>query len=140
MREITEVKEAGLAAIAQSSDLNELTLVRNEYLSKKGLVAGLMSGMKDLDASLRPAFGALINDCKEELERALKEKQEALALVALQEKMAKDWIDISLPATNFPIGNLHPLTLVQQEIEDIFRSMGYRVVEGPEVELDFIQL
>lgn len=136
MKEITVVKEAGLAAIERSKDLNELTQVRNEYLSKKGLVASLMSGMKDLDASLRPAFGALINDCKEELEKALKQKQEALTLVALQEKMAKDWIDISLPATKFPVGNLHPLTLVQQEIEDIFRSMGYRVVEGPEVELD----
>ena len=136
MKEITDVKEAGLAAIGRSNDLNELTQVRNEYLSKKGLVASLMSGMKDLDASLRPAFGALINDCKEELEKALKQKQEALTLVALQEKMAKDWIDISLPATKFPVGNLHPLTLVQQEIEDIFRSMGYRVVEGPEVELD----
>ena len=136
MREITEVKEAGLAAIERSKDLNELTQVRNEYLSKKGLVANLMSGMKDLDAALRPAFGALINNCKEELESAIREKQEALALIALQEKMAKDWIDITLPATRFPVGNLHPLTLVQQEIEDIFRSMGYQVVEGPEVELD----
>ena len=76
MKEITHVKEAGLAAIAQSTDLVQLTTVRNEYLSKKGLVASLMSGMKDLDPSQRPAFGALINDCKEALETALKEKQD----------------------------------------------------------------
>jgi phenylalanyl-tRNA synthetase alpha chain len=136
MKEITSVKEAGLAAIAQCTNLGQLTLVRNEYLSKKGLVANLMNGMKDLDPSLRPAFGALINNCKEELELALKQKQEVLQDAALVEKMAKEWIDISLPATGFPVANLHPLTLVQQEIEDIFRVMGYQVVEGPEVELD----
>jgi phenylalanyl-tRNA synthetase alpha chain len=136
MKKITDVKEAGLAAIEQSTDLNQLTQVRNEYLSKKGLVAALMSEMKDLDASMRPAFGALVNNCKEELELALKTKQDSLQSIALQEKMATDWIDVTLPSTKFPVANLHPLTLVQQEIEDIFRSMGYQVVEGPEVDLD----
>lgn len=136
MNELIKVKEEGLQAIAEALDLAQLSAVRNEYLSKKGLVSGLMSKMRELDPADRPAFGAQVNEIKESLEVALKDKQTTLEEMALSVRLAQEWIDITLPATQIANGNMHPLTLVQNAIEDVFRNMGYQVVEGPEVELD----
>lgn len=136
MNELIKVKEDGLQAIVEALDLAQLTAVRNEYLSKKGLVSGLMSKMRELDPADRPAFGAMVNEIKESLEVALKDKQIVLEEMALSVRLAQEWIDITLPATQIANGNMHPLTLVQHAIEDVFRNMGYQVVEGPEVELD----
>lgn len=136
MNELIKVKEDGLLAIAEALDLAQLSAVRNEYLSKKGLVSGLMSKMRELDPADRPAFGAQVNEIKESLEVALKDKQTTLEEMALSVRLAQEWIDITLPATQIANGNMHPLTLVQNAIEDVFRNMGYQVVEGPEVELD----
>lgn len=136
MNELIKVKEDGLQAIAEALDLAQLSAVRNEYLSKKGLVSGLMSKMRELDPADRPAFGAQVNEIKESLEVALKDKQTTLEEMALSVRLAQEWIDITLPATQIANGNMHPLTLVQNAIEDVFRNMGYQVVEGPEVELD----
>ena len=136
MNELIKVKEEGLQAIAEALDLAQLSAVRNEYLSKKGLVSGLMSKMRELDPADRPAFGAQVNEIKESLEVALKDKQTTLEEMALSVRLAQEWIDITLPATQIANGNMHPLTLVRNAIEDVFRNMGYQVVEGPEVELD----
>ncbi len=136
MNQLMKVKEEGLQAIAEALDLAQLSAVRNEYLSKKGLVSGLMSKMRELDPADRPAFGAQVNEIKESLEVALKDKQTTLEEMALSVRLAQEWIDITLPATQIANGNMHPLTLVQNAIEDVFRNMGYQVVEGPEVELD----
>lgn len=136
MNELIKVKEDGLQAIAEALDLAQLSAVRNEYLSKKGLVSALMSKMRELDPADRPAFGAQVNEIKESLEVALKDKQTTLEEMALSVRLAQEWIDITLPATQIANGNMHPLTLVQNAIEDVFRNMGYQVVEGPEVELD----
>lgn len=137
MKQIKDVLDQGLAAINQAETLESLIEVRNTYLSKKGLVSALMGQLKELDDQQKKAFGQQVNIAKETLENALKTKQEQLEADALAIKLATESIDITLPATNFPAGNLHPLTLVQQEIEDLFIGLGYQVVEGPEVELDY---
>ncbi len=137
MIDVNKLQEEGKAAIEAANDLTELANVRNAYLSKKGYVAGLMTEMKNLPNEEKPAFGALVNQVKQELETALSQQTQKLESLALSSRLAKEEIDITLSASSPLVGTLHPLTIVRQEIEDLFISMGYTVKEGPEVELDF---
>ena len=131
------VLNEGLLAIEACQNLADLQNVRNEYLSKKGLVTQLMGKMKDLSAEDKPAFGAQVNQIKQSLEAAFKLKEEALQEAAFDAQLQKGKIDLSLPSAMPLVGTLHPLTIVQTEIEQFFMGMGYLVKEGPEVELDY---
>ncbi len=131
------VLNEGLLAIEACQNLSDLQNVRNEYLSKKGLVAQLMGKMKDLSAEDKPAYGAQVNQIKQSLEAAFKLKEEALQEAAFDVQLQKGKIDLSLPSAMPLVGTLHPLTIVQTEIEQFFIGMGYLVKEGPEVELDY---
>lgn len=137
MIDVNKLQEEGMAAIEAADDLTELQNVRNAYLSKKGYVASLMAEMKNLPNDEKPAFGALVNQVKQELENALLQQTQKLEALALAKRLSEEKIDITLSASMPPVGTLHPLTIVRQEIEDLFISMGYTVKEGPEVELDF---
>ncbi len=132
-----KLRKDGLEAIQVCTNLNELSLVRNEYLSKKGLVSQLMLQMKDLPVEEKPAFGSKVNELKQTLENAFKEKEAELEDLKLNEQLKLGKIDITLPSSLPRVGNLHPLTVVQTEIEQFFIGMGYFVEEGPEVELDY---
>ncbi len=131
------VLNEGLLAIEACQTLADLQNVRNEYLSKKGLVTQLMGKMKDLSADDKPAYGAQVNQVKQSLEAAFKLKEEALQEAAFDAQLQKGKIDLSLPSAMPLVGTLHPLTIVQTEIEQFFMGMGYLVKEGPEVELDY---
>jgi len=130
------LKEA-LEALKSASDKAELQEIYNLYLSKKGKVAGLMSQMKDLSPEEKPKFGAKVNILKQALEEAYAFAQERISQKAIIEALEKDKIDLTLPSTKLKVGTLHPLTLVQKEIEEHFIGMGYLVKEGPEVERDY---
>ncbi|HET6785827.1 MAG TPA: phenylalanine--tRNA ligase subunit alpha [Erysipelotrichaceae bacterium] len=132
-----KLRKDGLEAIQGCTNLNELSSVRNEYLSKKGLVSQLMLQMKDLPVEEKPAFGSKVNELKQTLENAFKEKEAELEDLKLNEQLKLGKIDITLPSSLPRVGNLHPLTVVQTEIEQFFIGMGYFVEEGPEVELDY---
>ena len=131
------VLNEGLLAIEACQTLADLQNVRNEYLSKKGLVTQLMGKMKDLSAEDKPAYGAQVNQVKQSLEAAFKLKEEALQEAAFDAQLQTGKIDLSLPSAMPLVGTLHPLTIVQTEIEQFFMGMGYLVKEGPEVELDY---
>ena len=131
------VLNEGLLAIEACQNLADLQNVRNEYLSKKGLITQLMGKMKDLSAEDKPAYGAQVNQVKQSLEAAFKLKEEALQEAAFDAQLQKGKIDLSLPSAMPLVGTLHPLTIVQTEIEQFFMGMGYLVKEGPEVELDY---
>jgi len=132
-----KLRKDGLEAIQACTNLSELANVRNEYLSKKGLVSQLMLQMKDLSPEEKPAFGSKVNDLKQTLENAFKLKEVELEDVKLNEQLKLGKIDITLPSSLPRVGTLHPLTVVQTEIEQFFIGMGYLVEEGPEVELDY---
>ncbi len=137
MIDINTILQEGKAAILAAQDRIELQDVRNVYLSKKGLVAQLMNGMKDLSNAEKPEFGASVNAVKQMLEATLETQALKLEDEAIAKQLSSSKIDITLSAHHPLVGTLHPLTIVQQEIEDLFISMGYTVKEGPEVELDF---
>jgi phenylalanyl-tRNA synthetase alpha chain len=137
MIDVNKIIEEGKAAILAAKDRAELQNVRNVYLSKKGLIASLMSEMKDLVNEDKPKFGAMVNTAKQILELTLETQSVKLEDEAIAKQLETGKIDITLSAHKPLVGTLHPLTIVQQEIEDLFISMGYTVKDGPEVELDF---
>ncbi len=109
---------------------------RVKYLGKKGIVTELSKEMKDLDGEGKRELGKTIQELKSLVEETIFTVGKELHDKALKERLEKEAIDISLPAIPVVEGGLHPLTKVVEEIEDIFVSMGYDVVEGPEVEED----
>ncbi len=136
MEKIDLVKQEALNAIEQCSTLEQLNQIRVNYLGKKGPIQSLMTLMKNLTPEEKPAFGAEVNACKQAVAAVLEEKKAALEEAALLARLEAEKIDVTLPAAPLKTGTLHPLTLVTQEMEDLFISMGYTIGEGPEVELD----
>ena len=133
---IETIQQQALKAIQDATSVAQLSQVRQTYLSKKGIVASLMSSLKDMDIEARIEFGANINALKTTLETAFSQAQVTLEAVELAQSLKQDALDMTLPGSHIPSGTLHPLTLVAQSIEDVFIGMGYEIMEGPEVELD----
>ena len=94
-------------------------------LGKKGPIQSLMTMMKDLSPEEKPAFGQEVNECKKAVAAAIEVKMAVLEKAAMNRKLEEEKIDITLPGVPFRTGTLHPLTLISQEIEDLFIGMGY---------------
>lgn len=134
---LLELQEEALQKVAAASELKELNEVRVAYLGKKGPITEVLRGMGKLSAEERPKIGALANDVREAIATKIEEKQKALETAAVNAKLATETVDVTLPGRPVNKGNLHPLTRVVEEIEDLFIGMGYTVAEGPEVESDY---
>ncbi|MDD6466994.1 MAG: phenylalanine--tRNA ligase subunit alpha [Erysipelotrichaceae bacterium] len=132
-----EIKQEVLHDIEEADSKEVIDKLKVDVLGKKGMMAGFMQQMKTLSPEEKREFGQKVNELKKLFESTFSARMEELIEKAMLEKMKKEAIDITLPGARPYNGSLHPLNLVQQEIEDIFISMGYSVVEGPEVELDF---
>lgn len=131
---LNDLQYDGLAEIDQAASLKALDTVRIKYLSKKGLLTQAMALMKDLDPAQRPEYGKSVNAVKAALETAMKDKQLALDEVRMLEAMKKEKLDVSLPGIQLETGKQNPLVMVQREIESFFMAMGYKVIEGDEVD------
>lgn len=136
MSQIEEVQSAALKAIEAAEDPAALQQVKVAYLGKKGSIQALMNEMKALPKEEKPAFGQQVNVLKQKVQEALDGRQAELNEAAMASEMEKEKIDLSLPGYRMESGTIHPLILVQQEIEDLFVGMGYKIAEGPEVEKD----
>ena len=137
MEKVQQVQAQALEEIKACEDLQQLQQIRVTTLGKKGPIQSLMTMMKDLSPEEKPAFGQEVNECKKAVAAAIEAKMAVLEKAAMNRKLEEEKIDITLPGVPFRTGTLHPLTLISQEIEDLFIGMGYTVAEGPEVELDF---
>ncbi len=98
---------------------------------------GIMSGMKDIAKEDRPAFGKLVNEYKQTLETMFEEREAVVRQMEMEAKYAKERIDITMPGKKYKAGALHPITLVKNELIDIFAGMGFKIFEGPEIETDY---
>lgn len=134
MLDITKIKEEALNLIQEKNDLESLEKIRNDYLSKNGKIQNLMVRMRNIPKSERPAFGQLLNDAKTSITDAIETKLNKINADAINKKLMNEKVDITLDAYHIPVANLHPLTIVQNRLEEIFTGMGYKVAEGPEVE------
>lgn len=134
---VEELKKEIIQEIKQANNLNELKVTFDKNLSKKSPLNSMMSHIKDLIGENKAKFGQLINKAKEEVVATYKEKQEQLNKKEIEEKLSKEQIDITLPGVTYKLGGINPFYLIQDEIIDIFVSMGYEVKEGPDVESDY---
>ncbi len=134
--QIKKIQDEALKNIKATTDLKELNDIRVKYLGKKGELTSVLRGMGNLSSEERPIIGALVNTCKEELEAKIQEKEAELEKEELAKKIASEEIDITLPSQKIKRGSKHPLNRVIEEVEDLFVSMGYDVVTGPELETD----
>ncbi len=133
---IEPIKQKSVEEIKSAKDLKNLDELRVKYLGKKGELTAVLRGMKDLSAEERPVIGNLVNEAKAELENLIEEKEIAFKKEELNKKLEAEKIDITLPGSKLKRGSLHPVNRIIEDIEDLFVSMGYDVVEGPELETD----
>ena len=134
---VQQLQSDATQALVAAADLVALDAWRIEYLGRKGRLTGVLRGLAELSVEERRSVGAAANALKLELEAAFEARSEALRRDALTSSIETGKIDVTLPARARPYGALHPVTQTLRRILDAFRSMGFSVVEGPEVELDY---
>ncbi len=132
-----ELQSQAVREIEAAGNLEDLKNIRIKYLGKKGLVQDLMNAMRELPKEEKPAYGQKVNVCKQAIAGALDERQKALSVLELNKRLEEEKIDITLAGDQRTYGTMHPLMMIQQELEDLFIGMGYKVAEGPEVEQDY---
>ena len=130
------LKEKALKEIEASNSSDELNNVRNTYLSKKSELSTLTSQIGQLPPEDRKAFGAAITEVRVTITNAFEEKMALLKNKELDEKLAKETIDISLPGVSHNVGGRNPWHIIIDEISEIFLGMGFEIADGPEVESD----
>jgi len=135
--EVEALAEGALSRIHAAVNLDELEAVRVEVLGRKGSLAEFGKRMGKLSAEERVAAGKALNGAKTSLEAAFDLKKTALESAALDTRLAGEWLDLTIPPQGIVPGSLHPLTQIQNEIESLFFSMGFTILDGPEVETEF---
>ena len=134
--QIAKIKEEALKEIENVKDIQTLNEVRVKFLGKKGELTSVLRGMGALSAEERPIIGALVNTVRDEIEEKISKAEKEFKKLEMNQKLQKEKIDITLPSTKGIRGSKHPVNRIIEEVEDLFVSMGYDVVEGPELETD----
>jgi phenylalanyl-tRNA synthetase alpha chain len=138
LADIASTIPAARAAINASTDMKALEEVRVEFLGKKGKLADFNSRMGALSKEEKPVAGKILNARKGEIVTLLKTRQDELESRELDDRIRREAVDITLPGLRGPRGNRHPVALVQQQVVDIFASMGFRLESGPEIETEWL--
>lgn len=135
--ELETLQQEALVKIKETDQLKDLQDIRVAYLGKKGSLTGVLRGMGKLSKEERPVIGEVANRVRETITAALDEKNNDLNEKALEQQLANETIDVTLPGRPIQVGGPHLLTSIIEEIEDLFLGMGFEVREGPEVETDY---
>ena len=133
---IEEIRKCAVEEIENAQNAKEIDEVRVKYLGKKGELTTILRGMGALTPEERPVIGGLVNVVKTELEEQIEKKEKMYEEAELNRKLKEETIDITLPSIKVKRGSKHPLNRIIEEVEDLFVSMGYDVVTGPELETD----
>ncbi len=133
---LEEIKSAAITAIDAAATMPEIEEIRVKYLGKKGELTAILKQMGSLSPEERPVMGQLVNEAKAAVEELLTAKTEELKKAATLQKLKEETIDITMPAKRGSVGHLHPLNSVLNNMIDIFQSMGFDIVDGPEVETE----
>jgi len=134
---LDDILAQGLKELAVVTDLNQLDQVRVQYFGKKGFFTEQMKQLGALDPEQRRAVGQVINQAKDQLQSQLEHKKFALENAALEARLASERVDVTLPGRGQSVAGLHPVTTTLRRISKIFTSVGFTVVEGPEIEDDY---
>ncbi len=135
MREsLLTLKERSISEISAVTNAEELEALRVKYLGKKGELTALLKSMGKLSAEERPIMGQLANELRELLETSVEEKREKIAEGAMAARLVAETLDVTIPGNRRTIGHRHPMSIVLDEMKDIYIGMGFEVLDGPEVE------
>lgn len=138
MREqLSKIREDALVAIKAAAALSDIEELRVKFLGKKGEVSSILKQLGSLSAEERPIIGQLANEVRSDIDAAISDAKKRLEADALNQKLAAEKLDITMPGKAKKIGGLHPINTVLNDMIDIFQSMGFDVVDGPEVETDY---
>lgn len=135
--QLEKLKQDALSELAEVGTEESLHEVRVKYLGKKGLLTQVMKGLGALPADERPLVGQQANIVKDQIETRLGTVLQDLRQARKEERLKTERIDVSLPGRRRPLGTRHPITLVIDEIVEIFAGLGFQVEEGPEIEMDY---
>jgi len=136
-QQLSALESGALTRILAARTPEELEPVRIEVLGRKGSLAQVSKDMGKLAPEERARIGKLLNAAKQKLEAAMESRQQQFAEIALRARLDAEWLDLTLPAPPPPMGHLHPISQIQAEIEDLFVSLGFAVLDGPEVETEY---
>lgn len=134
---IEEILQGAVEDIKKSINIEDINNIRVSYLGKKGEITNLLKSLKDIDPDKRPEFGQLVNDVRKKVEILIDEKKEIFNQKLLEEKLKSEEIDVTLPGIKLKKGHRHPNNIVLEEVCNIFVSMGYTILDGPEIEYDY---
>ncbi|HEX3061772.1 MAG TPA: phenylalanine--tRNA ligase subunit alpha [Usitatibacter sp.] len=137
MEELQQIVSAARTAIAATSSVADLEQAKARFLGKAGSLTELLKSLGKLPAGERPAAGAAINRAKGEVEALVQSRLEALRATELDTRLAGEAVDVTLPGRSRGEGGLHPITRAQERVEALFRTMGFSVADGPEIENDW---
>lgn len=137
MQDIITIQEQAIDAINKAQDLQTLEHIRVDFLGKKGKLTDILKGLSTLSAEDKPKMGQLVNQVKREITTAIETRLHTLKEKELSEKLAAQWIDVTLPGRNKETGSLHPVTQIRHKINAFFTQLGFSIVDGPEIETEF---
>ena len=141
MREqLEQIRAEAEAAMENAASLQELDAVRVKYLGKKGELTAVLKTMGKLSPEERPKVGQMANEVREVITAGIDRRNELLKAAQQELKLKNETIDVTLPGTKVEIGHRHPLSIVLDEVKEIFLGMGFEVVGGPEVEWDYYNI
>lgn len=135
--QLLSIKERAGKVIPEASSLNELDELRVRFLGKKGELTPILRGMGALSPEERPAMGQLVNEIRSSIEDMIESTRKNLLEKETEMKLAAEVIDVTIAGKRKELGSRHPLTMVTDEISEVFIGMGYEIARGPEVELDY---
>jgi phenylalanyl-tRNA synthetase alpha chain len=133
---LEELRRATFADFASALSAQDLEEARVQALGRKGTLAQISKDFGKLPPEERARLGKLLNSVKQDLETEYEDKKRRFAASALTARLAHEWLDVTLPAPGIRPGSLHPITQLQNEIEDLFTSLGFAILDGPEVETE----
>lgn len=131
---LEELRKLALKEVLGAKNIEELENIRIKYFGRKGKVTEILAGLKNMSTEQRVNLGKSANELKRELESLLEKRKHELGVSF---EAQKEWIDVTAPGHKLPKGHLHPRTQVLRRVEEIFQSLGFSVVQGPELETDF---
>ncbi len=135
--QLNNIKEQASKDLKQISSTDELENIRLKYLGKKGELTSVLRGMGALSGEERPVIGQLANEVRELIENKIEEAKKELNKKESIKRISCESIDVTIPGKRKELGTKHPLTVILDEIKDVFIGMGYEIAEGPEIELDY---
>lgn len=136
-KELEAIREKAAAELDKAKDPKVLEELRIKYLGKKGELTSILKQMGKLSAEERPVIGQLANEVRSFIERDMEKRAALIKEAELERKLERETLDVTLPGKHRELGAKHPLSIVLDEIKEIFIGMGFDIVEGPEVETDY---